>query len=231
MHDTHFHYSDEILKEQNQYHIPGICNVANLKEYETVTKHNLCFSCGIHPWQASEELLEEMFPVMVQTKFIGEIGMDSVWCDVDMTIQRKVFIKQLAFAKEKNKPVILHTKGQEKQILDEIRKYPNTYLVHWYSCEQYVDEYNEVASYFTVGPSIGKDRIVTNLVKKIPIEKLLLETDGIDAIEWATGQREYYVTLQHTIHEIAMIKKLSAKQTEKILDYNFEQFLQKGKSM
>lgn len=231
MHDAHFHYSDEILKEQLEHHIPGICNVANLKEYDIVKKENLCFSCGVHPWQASEQLLQEMLPVMEQSKFIGEIGMDSVWCDVDMEIQKSVFTEQVAFAKEKNKPVILHTKGQEKQILDVIRKYPNTYLVHWYSCEQYVEEYNEVASYFTVGPSIGKDMTVTDLVKKIPIEKLLLETDGIDAIEWATGKRAYYETLQHTIHEIAKIKKLSETETEKILDYNFECFMQRSKSV
>lgn len=44
--------------------------------------------------------------------------MDSVWCDVDLKIQKEVFEKQLQFAQALNKPVILHTKGQEKRYLN-----------------------------------------------------------------------------------------------------------------
>lgn len=44
--------------------------------------------------------------------------MDSVWCDVDLKIQKEVFEKQLQLAQALNKPVILHTKGQEKRYLN-----------------------------------------------------------------------------------------------------------------
>ena len=57
-----------------------------------------------------------MLPLLKQASIIGEIGMDSVWCDVDLEIQKEVFEKQLQLAKEWDKPVILHTKGQEKTI-------------------------------------------------------------------------------------------------------------------
>ena len=48
--------------------------------------------------------------------FIGEIGMDNVWCQVPESVQRSVFARQLEIAEELHKPVLLHTKGMEREI-------------------------------------------------------------------------------------------------------------------
>lgn len=225
MHDAHYHFSAEIVSLQNEHHIDSLCNVASIDEWQTVQNQGLNYSVGVHPWSASRELLEQMMPLLEKSLIIGEIGMDSVWCENDLDVQRKVFTDQIEYAAKHHKPVILHTKGQEKEILDIIRKYPNTYFVHWYSSMDYVDEYNEVASFFSVGPSVGKDETVTELVRKIPIEKLLLETDGIDAIEWAIDSRDYLSALNHSIDVIAKIKGLSRDETERILDTNFRRLI------
>ena len=83
MHDAHYHYSKEINALQNEYGISGICNVANEKEFELVNQKHLFYSCGVHPWNASLDTLKSMLPLLKKTLIIGEIGMDSVWCDVD----------------------------------------------------------------------------------------------------------------------------------------------------
>ena len=72
---------------------------------------------------------------------IGEIGLDNVWCTVDLGVQRTVFERQLAFAQQLGKPVVLHTKGMEREILDTIRYYPKRYLVHWYACPHWLQDY------------------------------------------------------------------------------------------
>lgn len=228
MHDAHFHFSHEIVKEQKQHGLLSICNVANKGEYELVKENGLCYSAGIHPWYCENSSCQEMFPVMESASFIGEISMDSEWCDVDLSLQKRVFIKQIQYACANRKPVILHTKGQEKEILDVLRQYPNVYVIHWYSCFDYVEEYDKVSSFFTVGPSVGKDETVTELVRKIDLSKLFLETDGIDAIEWAIGNRDYIPTLQHSIQMISKIKGISCEETEKILDKNFDKLLKEG---
>ena len=103
---------------QNEYGISGICNVANEIEFELVHQKQLFYSCGVHPWNASLDTFESMLPLLKKAPIIGEIGMDSVWCDLDLNIQKEVFEKQLQLAYALNKPVILHTKGQEKTILE-----------------------------------------------------------------------------------------------------------------
>lgn len=227
MHDAHYHYSKEINQLQNEYGIYGICNVANKEEYEIVNRQNLFYSCGVHPWNASLDTLELMLPLLKQASIIGEIGMDSVWCDVDLEIQKEVFEKQLQLAKEWDKSVILHTKGQEKTILDLIRKYPNTYVVHWYGCMDYVKEYDEVVSYFTIGPSIGKEEEVTHLVKQVSIDKLLMESDGIEAVKWAIDSDNYIAALKNEITQVAQLKNKTYSEVESILDQNFSKLIKK----
>lgn len=168
-----------------------------------------------------------MFPLLKNAPIIGEIGMDSVWCDVDLKIQKEVFEKQLQFAQALNKPVILHTKGQEKTILELIRKYPNTYVEHWYGCMDYVKEYDEVVSYFTIGPSIGKEEEVTHLVKQISMDKLLMESDGIEAVKWAIDSDDYLAALKNEITMVALLKNQSYSEVESILDHNFSKLIKK----
>ena len=88
-------------------------------------------------------------------------------------------------------PLFFIQRVREKTILELIRKYPNTYVVHWYGCMDYVKEYDEVVSYFTIGPSIGKEEEVTHLVKQISMDKLLMESDGIEAVKWAVDSDDY----------------------------------------
>ena len=116
---------------------------------------------------------------------IGEIGMDNVWCDVPLDIQQKVFEEQLALACELKKPVILHTKGQEKEIAAIIRNYPNRYLIHWYSCDHSLEEYIDQNCYFSIGPDVWWNPATRNVARKVPSNRILTETDGLNAVQWA----------------------------------------------
>ena len=97
-------------------------------------------TAGLHPWYADQYTVQDMEPYIRRCPVVGEIGMDSVWCQVPLPVQEQVFREQLAMACSLKKPVILHTKGQEKAIASILREYPNRYLVHWYSCEEYLEE-------------------------------------------------------------------------------------------
>ena len=46
-------------------------------------------ACGLHPWYSDKWEPEEMFSLMEKVPVIGEIEMDSVWCDLPLDRQRK----------------------------------------------------------------------------------------------------------------------------------------------
>lgn len=142
-------------------------------------------SCGLHPWNADRLSFSELLPFLRQAPIIGEIGMDSVWCQVPLFLQETQFRRQLAFASSEKKPVILHTKGQEKRIASIIREYKNQYLVHWYSSNEPPDAYLELDCYFSIGPDVFWNPAVQQLAGLVPENRLLLETDGLSAVQWA----------------------------------------------
>lgn len=235
--DAHIHLDKRLKTILLKHEIPAIINCATPSECEeaiTLCKKYpyLSYSCGVHPWDVDTITLDQMMPYMIEAKIIGEIGMDNVWCKQDRNIQLQVFQKQLIYASTYKKPVILHTKGEEKTIIDLIKKYPNTYLVHWYSCINYLQEYKELDCYFSVGPDVHFDMSVQQVVKEIQLDHLLIESDGISAIEWALGpikNEEYQSVLFKTLAYIADIKHLNINNAQAQIEKNYQTLLHAGR--
>ncbi|MBT1160425.1 TatD family hydrolase [Bifidobacterium sp. SO1] len=149
-------------------------------------------SFGIHPWDANRYRIEDALPYLEQAAIIGEIGLDGEWTDVPLADQLTAFAAQLDYASRLRKPVILHTKSREREVLELIRKYPNRYMVHWYACDRWQDEYLGMGCYMSIGPDVTADESVRSLARRIPDDRLLVESDGLESLTWALG-REYGV--------------------------------------
>lgn len=148
-------------------------------------------SAGVHPWHADRVPLEAMLPFMERAALVGEIGMDSEWCGVPLDIQRDVFLRQLAWASAAGKAVVLHTKGCEEEIARLIEPFNLPFLVHWYSGgEAALERFLAKGCYFTIGPDVGRNPAVQAVARRAPLERLLFETDGIEAVRWALGDTE-----------------------------------------
>jgi len=142
-------------------------------------------SFGIHPWYADQHDPGECMDLYRECALIGEIGMDTLWCDVPVERQKKIFETQLQIAADLKKPVVLHTKNCESQIAEITRDFPCPVLVHWYSGdEKSLLSFLEQGCFFTLGPDTS---FLENslLLTHVPSGRLLTETDGIGAIKWA----------------------------------------------
>ena len=144
--------------------------------------------------------------------YVGEIGMDSVWCDIPLDIQQKRLEEQLQIAADLKKPVLLHTKGQEKRIAELLRGFPYHMCVHWYSgTEQDLEPIWIWAAILHWGRFFGgmwlcggstaaswifkerkeqKRSLYQRMLQEIPVERLFVETDGISAVAWTMGEAE-----------------------------------------
>lgn len=180
---------------------------------------------GLHPWYAGQYSVEQMLPYLEKTPLLGEIGMDSVWCSVNLDQQRAVFIEQLAWAQARNLPVILHTKGQEKEIGKIIERYTMPVLVHWYSCASFLEPYLERDCYFTIGPDVAQNPAVQQVALRAPLERLLVETDGMGAVRWALGEdtplESLPEVLLHSMRWIAKVKAVSLQQVCDAMERSF----------
>lgn len=221
---------------------------------QTGEERDYLVSFGIHPWYANRYDVSEVGGCLRNCDFIGEIGMDSVWCEVPLALQQDRFERQLQIAADLKKPVILHTKGQERRIAEIIRDFPGRVCVHWYSGDRKnLEKFMEQDCYFTLGPDtarlcVGTDHRLTaqewntsaaeneaaqvrrQMVREIPVERLFVETDGIGAVAWARGVErleltEIFPVLRENMEYTAAQKKLAPEVLEARMKKNLLEFL------
>ncbi len=232
---------DEIAEFKKMFsalNYSGLINSTSRQEFDSFkTIVNSYVSFGIHPWQA-DDYTDRDFVVEVQTlaevyenaDAIGEIGLDSVWCDCKKEDQMTVFVEQMEIAQKLEKPVVLHFKGLEKDGLNVIEKYDLRKLIHWYSCEDFLNEFIELDCYFTVGIDVLVDKkISAQIAQEVPIDRILLETDGTEAAEWGLRREvvpfELPELLNESLAKVAKIRGVNKERLEGQLRENFFRFL------
>ena len=228
--DAHIHVTPSLLPFLKD--IFCIANADNPEEYLWLTKNKLpgmTISAGIHPWKAANTSWSGMEPILRTCTVIGEIGLDGVWCDTDINIQRDVFRRQLLLAHTLGKPVILHTKGMEGEILQTIRQYPNRYLIHWYSCQDFLYEYMDLDCWFTAGPDLRSNSCVQRLAKKVPLNRLLLESDGLEGLIWGQSRplipSDYPQIMGQQMQALALLRNISVDLLASQMSENLNAFL------
>ncbi len=248
IYDFHTHISSlEVLEAYYDQDVIPVINCQSRDEFkglidkrEVFSKDrihfmdDLYYSMGIHPFDA--DIVDQQFgssyeDLIKDTNLIGEIGMDACWCDTPFEDQERAFVMSLDLAKKYNKPIILHTKMMEARIYEILKDYDLDMVIHWYSCDKYVREFIDLGCHFTVGPAIFVDENVRNMVKLLPLDRILVETDGVEAIEWLFKKKfdpgNLRNILEAVINELADIKHVSFDVMSDYLLANSERLLRK----
>lgn len=235
--DAHCHLTgdQELADLQQQEKVLCLVNCESLDEFELNNRlaagsQSHYFSGGIHPWHTDKLNFLDIEPLLELVPVVGEIGLDNLWTEVPLSTQRPLFTKQLAYAMNANKPVVLHTKGCEAEVLTTIKQYPNNYLIHWYSSPDWHDDYIQLDCYFTIGVDVAVNPAVCALAKKVPLNRLLIETDGLVAVAWALNKpvtaADYLPTLEHSLKFLSDLRNIPVTDLKKLIQQNFKDFLQ-----
>ena len=157
---------------------------------------------GVHPWDAEDlsaedirRKTEDMASRLASSVSrpssppigIGEIGLDRLRSRDISPRMREVFEAQLKLALEFRRPVVLHGAKCWGQVVETIRRlipHPSflipSFLFHGFSrSEGLIPDIVALNGYISVGPAVLNDHAVNyrELVKKIPLDRLLVETD------------------------------------------------------
>jgi TatD DNase family protein len=222
--DAHTHITDEYLAQFDASKMLALASCSSEAEWlRAKSIPGIKLSVGLHPWRADNPI-EALLPLMRRASAIGEIGLDRVWTDVDINIQKRTFAAQLEFAAEYGKPVILHTKGAEAEAAEMLAHSDvRCAVVHWYSGdENALRRFIDQDCYFTVGPDCTVNDTVRRVIELAPIERLLTETDGVNALEWAGQDKCVAGALQRELAMIAAIKKIPPEAAETQIEANYK---------
>lgn len=188
--DTHFHldmYKNhaEIFEYLNEKHIytlamtnsPGVYLAC--KQLYNKGKY-VKFAMGFHP--LNQELkksdLVEFMDLLPITNYIGEIGMDfsgngGLPKDIQIICFDKI-VKQCTYM---NKLMSVHIRKAEDVAIDIIKKYePSKCIIHWFTGNtDQLERLIQCGCYFSINGNMVKS---TDLINRIPRNKILVESDG-----------------------------------------------------
>ena len=183
-------------------------------------------TAGIHPWYADSACLADMAPYMESAALVGEIGLDSVWCSVPMAAQKKAFAAQLDWAAAHGKGVVLHTKGMEHEIAQMTQGFPHPLIVHWYSGGMAaLEAFLAQGCYLTIGPDVAQNPAVQVAARLAPDNRILFETDGMDAVRWAVGDVPDTRLPRVLYTSVCEAAKLRTQPPQTLLEYANGNFL------
>lgn len=141
---------------------------------------------GIHPWDAAADAdiggIEAMLAAHPEAG-VGEIGLDRLKGREISAAMIEVFDSQLALAAKYRRPVVLHGAKCWGKVVARCKPYARdipAFLFHGFSrSDGLVPDIVALNGFISVGPAVLNDHAVNyrDLVKKIPRDRLLVETD------------------------------------------------------
>lgn len=197
--DTHSHYDDDRFNDDreallNSIHSSGVTNIVTCGCDIETTEFSMklaekfdyvYFAAGFHPENLEDACLSDLDIIEKYAKHkkcvaIGEIGLDYHWMSSSKEVQKKFFLTHIELAKKLNMPVIVHDREAHGDTLEILKKTKPKGVVHCFSGS--AEMAREIIK---LGMYIGLNGVITfknarkslEVVKEIPLERLVLETD------------------------------------------------------
>lgn len=191
---------------------------------------NYCFPMiGLHPTSVNENYHSELDVVLRELKSdkkyvaIGEVGMDLYWDKTYEKEQAAVLSKQLEWALDFNLPVVIHCRDAFDSICEVLRKFSGSSLRGiFHSFTGTAAEAMYLMEHFDFLLGINgivtfKKSTIPDVLKVIPLEKIVLETDSpYLAPVPCRGRRNESANVKYVLLKVAEIYGKTPEEVAKI---------------
>lgn len=242
--DTHAHYDDEqfdadreeLLGSMEEGGIGLIVNAGSTvtswdKIVELTEQYPFVYGAvGVHPdevGELDEEKFLRMADLLDRDKIVavGEIGLDYYWDKEKHDLQKEWFVRQLGLAREKEMPVIIHSREAAADTFEIMKQHAAGMkaVIHCYSYSpEMAREYVKMGYYIGIGGVVTfkNAKKLKQVVQEIPLESIVLETDCpyLAPVPYR-GERNCSLYLPYVAEQIAELKGTTVEeviqQTEK----------------
>lgn len=247
--DTHIHLDDkrydgdleELLQRAyengvERFIIPGADPQTLNKAVKIAENHeNIYFAIGVHPYDINN-FTKEIFEQYInhpKCVAVGECGMDYFRLEgtpeekeSEKKAQEKVFREQIRLAKKYKKPLIIHIRDAShdaKMILLDEDAGSVGGVLHCYNADEELLSLANKNFYFGVGGVVtfSNAKKLINVLPKIPLEKLLIETDGPYLTPTPhRGERNEPAYTRFVVDKISNLLTIDRKKIEEITTEN-----------
>lgn len=174
-----------------KFYLPAIDSETHQRMFDLEAKYpEIMFPMmGLHPTSVKKETWKEELQIVEnylnQRDFcaIGEIGIDLYWEKEFLDIQQQAFEKQIDWAIERNKPIVIHSRESFDETFEILEAKKNPLLRGIFHCfsgnlEQ-AEKIIDLGFYLGIGGVVTfKNGKIDQFLSQIPLEKIVLETDS-----------------------------------------------------
>lgn len=177
---------------------------------------------GIHPHEAARageddlRMLRELC-ALPEVKAVGEAGLDYYYDRSPRQVQREVFARQCALAKELGKPLVVHVRDAHEDCEQVLKEQGISHgVIHCFTGDA-----KAAAAYLALGFHLSISGVVTykktealqEAVKLAPLERLLVETDSpyLAPIPYR-GKKNEPAYVVETAKKLAELKGLTVEE-------------------
>ena len=236
--DTHIHlYADEFIEDQSalieqainsgvkQFLLPNIDHTSFDGLHKLALDYpSICVPMmGLHPCYVKGDYKSELNKIELLLRngkycAIGEIGMDKYW-ELDFIKEQEEALRfQLLLAHELKLPVALHTRNATEEVISIIKDLKLAGLNGVFHC--YSGDIEQAKRIIDLGFYLGIGGVLTfknsgldKVVNEIPLEHLVLETDGpYLAPAPYRGKRNEPAYLRIIAEKLASLKNISIEE-------------------
>lgn len=202
IYDSHAHYEDAAFDEDRAQLLGEVLPQAGVRCVLNMgTRIRSCAAAmglagtypyiyaavGIHPEEVDDGLPENWIDCLRAwleggAVAVGEIGLDYHWKDsAPRDRQIQIFTAQLELANQMGFPVCVHDRDAHSDVLELLKLYHPQGVVHCFSgSTEMARALVDLGMYIGIGGAVTfkNARRVVEVVKNLPLERLLLETDA-----------------------------------------------------
>lgn len=139
---------------------------------------------GLHPELVATHghELDRMLPLLEQTRFVGEVGLDYVTTDQALRArQREVFTKILDRCSSLGGRVLtVHSRRAASDVIATVgERFNGTVILHWFTgTPREAERALKAGCYFSINTAMLSATSSSRLLALLPRERVLTETDG-----------------------------------------------------
>lgn len=187
---------------------------------------------SIHPIyvkEINEKQKDEFFDLIMENKdrvsAIGETGLDfhHVKEETWRKKQKELFIEHISLAKDLKKPLVIHSRDSTEDVIKILEQEDaKNVLMHLFGARHLLGRIKQNSWYISVGPISIHSKNHKKIIRDMPIEKILLETDS----PWfgPEGKRNMPTAVLDVANRISQVKKLEVKEVDEVTTRNAVKF-------
>ena len=234
-----FNNLDEVLKRSKDVGIKKLLTICTTldsftKIKQLVKKDEIIYGTyGIHPHEAkndkvTKKLIIDEINNNQKIIGIGETGLDFYYNHSDKVDQISSFEEHINASIELDKPLIVHSRNAENEMLEIFDKYKDynlKILMHCFTgSKKFAENLLDFDAYFSASGIITfkNSADLQKTFESIPSEKILIETDSPYLAPVPNrGKKNEPSFIKYTAKKLADIKKISTSDLVKITSNNF----------